>query len=88
MVDSIEPMQNLKSHITEYAAQCGFDLVRVTGPEEFVQDRDVTLNRIKAGHMDGLLWFTESRVRRGADPEILLPGARSIICLGLSYLDE
>ena len=88
VVDSIEAMQNLKSHITEYAAQCGFDLVRVTGPEEFVQDRDVTLNRIKAGHMDGLLWFTESRVRRGADPEILLPGARSIICLGLRYLDE
>jgi epoxyqueuosine reductase len=88
VINSTEAMQNLKSHITEYAIQCGFDLVRVTGAAEFVQDRDVTLNRIKAGHMDGLLWFTESRVRRGADPETLLPGARSIICLGLSYLDE
>jgi epoxyqueuosine reductase len=37
--------------------------------------------------MDGLPWYTESRVRRGADPQALLPGARSIICLGLSYLD-
>jgi len=81
-------MQDLKSHITEYATQCGFDLVRVTGAEEFVQERDAALSRIKAGHMDGLSWFNESRVRRGTDPETLLPGARSIICLGLSYLDE
>ena len=81
-------MQDLKSQITEYAMQCGFDLVRVTSAEEFVRERDIALNRIKDGHMDGLPWFTESRVRRGANPETLLPGARSIICLGLSYLDE
>ncbi len=88
VINSIQLMQNLKSHITQNAIKCGFDLVRVTGAEEFVKDRDVTLNKIKAGHMDGLHWFTESRVRRGADPETLMPGARSIICLGLSYLDE
>jgi len=81
-------MQDLKSDITEYAIQCGFDLVRVTGAEEFAPERDAALDRIKTGHMDGLPWFTESRVRRGTDPETLLPGARSIICLGLSYLDE
>ena len=81
-------MQDLKSQITECAAQCGFDLVRITSAEEFAQARDITLDRINAGHMDGLPWFTESRVRRGANPESLLPGARSIICLGLSYLDE
>ena len=88
MINSTEAMDNMKSLIKKYAVQCGFDLVRVTGAEEFVQERDVALNRIKAGHMGGLPWFTESRVRRGADPETLLPGARSIICLGLSYLAE
>ena len=88
MVDSMQTMQNLKSIITKYAIECGFDLVRITNAEEFVQDRDVALNRIDDGYMDGLSWFTESRVRRGANPETLLPGARSIICLGLSYLDE
>ena len=80
-------MHDLKTQITEYAVQCGFDLVRITGADEFVRDRDAALTRIKSGQMDGLPWFTESRVRRGADPETLLPGARSIICLGLSYLD-
>ena len=79
-------MQDLKTHITEYAIECGFDLVRITGADEFVKDRDAALARIEDGKMDGLPWFTESRVRRGADPQALLPGARSIICLGLSYL--
>ncbi|MAF39618.1 MAG: tRNA epoxyqueuosine(34) reductase QueG [Chloroflexi bacterium] len=81
-------MLDLKRQITEYAMQCGFDLVRITRAGEFAQDRDVALTRIKSGQMDGLPWYTESRVRRGADPQTLLPGARSIICLGLSYLDD
>ena len=89
MIDpSPDMMQDLKEQIKGYAIQCGFDLVRITGAEEFVQDRDAALARIKDGKMDGLPWFTESRVRRGSDPQQLLPGARSIICLGLSYLDS
>ena len=35
--------------------------------------------------MDGLPWYTEARVRRGSDPQELLPGARSIIAVGMSY---
>ena len=79
-------MQDLKSHIQTYAIECGFDLVRITGAEEFVKGRDAALARVAAGQMDGLSWYTESRVKRGTDPKQLLPGARSIICLGLSYL--
>ena len=79
-------MQDVKEQIKNHAIQCGFDLVRITGADVFVRDREAALARIKAGQMDGLPWFTESRVRRGSDPESLLPGARSIICLGLSYL--
>ena len=80
-------MQDLKTHISSYAIECGFDLVRITTVEVFTRDRDAALSRIKSGQMDGLPWFTESRVRRGSVPQELLPGARSIICLGLSYLD-
>ena len=72
--------------VKDHTKGLGFDLVRIASAEEFVQDRDAALERLQAGHMDGLPWFTESRVRRGADPRTLLPGARSIICLGLSYL--
>ena len=72
--------------IKKHAKALGFDLVRIASAEEFVEDRDAALKRVRDGHMDGLPWFTESRVRRGTAPQELLPGARSIICLGLSYL--
>ena len=66
----------------------GFDLVRVTSAQEFNEDRNVALKRIDDGLMDGLPWFNESRVLRGTSPQELLPGARSIICLALNYLEE
>ena len=81
-----DTMPNLKSIVVDQARACGFDLVRVTGADEFERDREEALRRIRDGHMDGLPWFTEQRVRRGASPLELLPGARSVICLGLSYL--
>ena len=77
-----------KAAVKAFALEYGFDLVGVTSAREFAEDREVTLERIEAGLMDGLPWFTESRVLRGTDPQALLPGARSIICLGLNYYQE
>ena len=75
--------------ITAMVKQCaldaGFDLARVTTAREFQSDRQVALERLEAGLMDGLPWYTEARILRGSDPQQLLPGARSIISLGLSY---
>lgn len=78
-------MSSLKAIVVSHALELGFDLVRVTSAEEFVQDRAIALERLKAGLMDGLPWYSESRVLRGTSPQELLPGARSIICLGLNY---
>ena len=83
--DHETPLLDVKAVATEYALELGFDLVRVTSAQEFAQDRAVTLERLRAGLMDGLPWFNETRVQRGTDPSTLLKGARSIICLGLSY---
>ena len=73
------------SVVKSCALELGFDLVRITSAQEFATDREVTLERLKNGLMDGLPWYNEARVRRGADPQSLLPCARSIICLGLNY---
>ena len=78
-------MSDLKDIVVEQARACGFDLVGVTGAEDFADDRAAALERIGEGRMDGLPWYTESRVMRGTTPAELLPGARSVICLGLSY---
>jgi len=38
--------------------------------------------------MDGMPWFTEERIHRASAPQTLLPGARSIIAVALSYLPQ
>ena len=79
-------MNNLKSAVVQFAHESGFDLVGVTSAEDFAADREAALGRIREGQMEGLPWYTESRVIRGTSPAELLPGAQSVICLGLSYL--
>ena len=81
-------MNGIKSIVITHARECGFDLVGVTGADDFAADRGAALERIRDGHMDGLPWYTESRVMRGTSPAELLPGARSVVCLGLSYLGD
>ena len=76
---------HLRRLVDETATAAGFDLVAVTTADEFGHDRDIAVRRIDDGLMDGLPWFTGERVRRGASPDELLPGARSIISLGWSY---
>ncbi|PKB78275.1 MAG: tRNA epoxyqueuosine(34) reductase QueG [SAR202 cluster bacterium Io17-Chloro-G9] len=71
--------------VKQCALDSGFDLVRITSAQEFSFDRQAALTRLGDGLMDGLPWYTEGRIRRGSDPQQLLPGARSIISLGLSY---
>ena len=42
--------------------------------------------RIEAGLMDGLPWFNLTRAQVAGDPKNLLPAARSIVSVGISYL--
>ena len=78
-------VDRLKKRVKECALELGFDLVGIASAEAFSEHESVTLQRIRAGLMDGLPWFTEARVRRGCDPQTLLPGARSIVTVGMSY---
>ena len=75
----------ITARVKEKALAMGFDLVRITSAQEFSEDRLSALQRIRDGLMDGLPWYNEARVRRGTEPEKLLPGAKSIICLALNY---
>lgn len=71
--------------VNHLAHEVGFDLVAVTDAADFDADRELAMRRIDDGLMDGLPWFTKARVARGTTPDELLPGARSIISLGLNY---
>ena len=78
-------MDSLKHKIRTLAREVGFDLVGIASANSFMADEFVTLHRMTQGLLDGLPWYTEARVRRGCDPMELLPGARSIIAVGLGY---
>ena len=78
----------ISSLVKGCARDLGFDLVRITSAEDFATDREETLKRIQDGMMDGLPWFSEGRVERGASPSKLMQGARSVICLALNYYCE
>ena len=76
----------LKQAIIEHAHELGFDLVRVTSAEPFPETQRVLEERIAAGLFAGLPWFHMERARVAGDPQHLLPGARAIVSVGISYL--
>ncbi|HKS71029.1 MAG TPA: QueG-associated DUF1730 domain-containing protein, partial [Ktedonobacterales bacterium] len=84
----ITPAAALTEQITERAYALGFDVVRVTSAEPFPEKERALKERIAAGLMDGLDWFTAARAEVASDPRALLPSARSVIALGTFYLTD
>ena len=77
-----------KEAVKSLAAELGFDLVGVTSADPFYEAEEITLERVRDGLMDGLPWFHAARVKRGCRPQEILPGARSIIAVAMSYMAE
>jgi epoxyqueuosine reductase len=79
-------LRNVTSaRVKQLAKEAGFDLAGIASVEPFERERKALAERIGAGLFSGLPWFTPARAEVATDPRALLPGARSIICLGLSY---
>ena len=76
---------SVSSFIKEQALALGFQAVGIAAAADFRETEGLILQRIDAGRLDGLPWFTKDRARLACRPEELLPGARSIIALGASY---
>jgi epoxyqueuosine reductase len=78
----------LTERIRDYALSLGFDLVRFTSADPMPEAEAALKQRIAAGLMDGLDWFTADRAEVSANPRALLPTARSVIALGTFYLTD
>ena len=74
-----------KALVKQCAREAGFDLVGVSSAAPFAREQAVVLERLTDRLMGQLPWYTEARVRRGCNPQALLPGARSIISVACSY---
>ncbi|HLY67375.1 MAG TPA: tRNA epoxyqueuosine(34) reductase QueG [Chloroflexota bacterium] len=71
--------------VKDLALEAGFDLVGIALPDVFERERAALAQRIDAGLFSGLPWFTRDRAEVASDPRALLPEARSVIALALSY---
>ena len=80
-------MNKLEAAVKQLGKSLGFDLVGIASADPFPRDERAAVRRIRDGMMDGLPWYTEERVRKATRPEELLPGARSIVSLAISYND-
>lgn len=76
----------LKQRVKELAQEAGFDRVAIASAEPLLHAEQRINESLAAGHLDGLPWFTAARAHQATHPDALLPGARSILILSVSYL--
>lgn len=80
--------ESLKPAIAARANELGFDLVGFTTPAPFTEAQRALEEGIEAGRFSGLSWFTKERAAVAGDPRNLMPGVRTIVSLGISYLSD
>src|SRR5712691_7030950 len=67
------------------ARELGFHLVGITSPEPFPEaELDIT-RWLGEGHQGEMGWLNEARTRLATRPSELLPGAKALIVVGVSY---
>jgi epoxyqueuosine reductase len=77
---------DLTADVKAAALASGFDRVGISDAAPLHDAERAIKERIAAGMMDGLRWFTTERAHLATHPEALLPGAQSILALAASYL--
>jgi epoxyqueuosine reductase len=79
---------SLTVDLKAYAHEVGFHLVGVTSPNPFTQaELDIT-RWLAEGHQGDMAWLNTARTRLATRPQELLPEARSLIVVGVSYRTE
>ncbi len=71
--------------VKRYGYRMGFDVVRISSAEPFLEAKQTAIARLENGFMDGLNWYDEARVIRGSYPDKILKGVKSIISVAMSY---
>ncbi len=74
----------LTERIESLAQECGFDLFGIASAQPFEQERPRLESSINQGFAGGLNYL-ERHLENRLDPKKVLPSAKSILCLGISY---
>jgi epoxyqueuosine reductase len=76
---------HLAETVKALAHECDLDVASVTSADLFAGLDETLRTHIRDGHVEGLDWFTEERAEFSVNPRNLMPSARSILSLGVSY---
>lgn len=79
------PRQALTQTVKRLAREAGLSVSAVTTAAAFPELLPVLLQRIAAGHLRGLDWFTPERAAASCDPANLMERPLSIISVGIAY---
>jgi epoxyqueuosine reductase len=79
------PRQRLTRLVKQRALEAGLTVAAVTSAATFPETLSVLQERIAAGHLQGLDWFTPERAAESCDPHVLLEQAISIVSVGIAY---
>lgn len=74
---------SITSEVKERALDLGFVAVGVAPAQRIEFHERALLDRLAAGRMNGLSYFTPQRATSAADPRALFPAARSVVALAL-----
>src|SRR3954449_6836406 len=77
--------QRLTNWIKSLALAHGLSVSAVTSAEAFPEVFLILRDRIEAGHMAGLDWFTAERAAASCDPKTLMANPLSILSVGVAY---
>ena len=83
MVGLFASAQAVKELIRQKAAALGFDACFVTSADR-PDHAEAFEEWLKKGRHGGMEWLARNAAKR-VDPQLVLPGARSIVCLAASY---
>ena len=77
--------QSLTRTVKRLARANGLTVAAVTSADRFPGLEQHLVEHIAAGRVDGMEWFTPERAAVSADPRQLMPGARTILSVGVAY---
>jgi epoxyqueuosine reductase len=73
------------NQVKQAARDCGFDLAGVARAEPLSEDTRRYLDWVELGMAGAMGYLTDHRATVRTDPRLLLPSARSIVCVGKLY---
>ncbi|WP_416829161.1 tRNA epoxyqueuosine(34) reductase QueG [Ectobacillus polymachus] len=74
--------EQLKQELIVYSKEIGIDAIGFAGASPFAELKQRLIQQEELGYRSG---FEEPDIEKRTEPEKLLPGARSIIAIGLAY---